>query len=263
MRRSFTALALALLAVTAGCSALTGTANPGVQDPQSPNDATNPAAAQATAPDRTVEVAAGGRVQADPDRAVVRVAVTARADSVEAVRRQMAENASRMRSALEGAGLDADQITSARFDIRRNFRHEERPEEPAFQGQHAFVVTLADTDRAGEVVVTAVENGATRVDEVEFTITPETRRELREQALAAAVENARGQAEVAASGAGLELTGVRTVRTAEVSTRPFRRQEVAFATAGGGDGGAATSFEGGKVTVSAQVLVVYNASASA
>lgn len=257
MQRSIAVLGVVLLVATAGCSALVGTSAPQA-------DAGSPDASGVTQPsetERTVAVGATGRVQTAPDRAVVRVAVTARADAVETVRQRLAENASRMRGALEAAGIAGERITSARYDIGRNYEHEERPSAPRFEGQHAFVVTLNDTDRAGEVVVAAVENGATRVEEVRFTIAPETRRHLRERALAAAVENARSEATVAANGTALDLAGVRTVRTADVSTEPVRREDIAFATAGDGGGGAPTSFEGGKVTVTAEVTVVYDATA--
>jgi hypothetical protein len=257
MRRTIAVLAVALLAATAGCSALVGTSNPTSNDPQ---DVSGPADGGGTG--RTVAVGAGGQVSAAPDRAIVRVAVTARADSVETVRSRLAENASRMREALREAGLSPDQITSARYDIGRNYEHEDRPSAPKFEGHHAFVVTLDEPDRAGEVVVVTVRNGATNVDEVRFTVSPETRRELRERALSRAVENARGEAAVAANGTGLELAGVRTVRTGGVSVEPIRQRDVAFATAGDGGGGAPTSFGGGEVTVSAQVTVVYNATST-
>lgn len=253
MKRTIAVLALALLTVTAGCTGF-GPASTNA-NPQSAGDAPT---GNADA-DRTVKVAATGQVQTAPDRAVVRVAVTARADSVETVRQQLAENASRLRTALQDAGLDADQITSARFDIRQNYRHEKNPSEPKFQGQHAFVVTVNETERTGDVVVTAVENGATRVENVRFTITQDTRRKLRERALGKAVDNARGKAEVAADGTGLELAGVDTVRTADVSTRSVRRTTVEYAAANAGGGGTPTSFEGGAVTVTANVVVVYNA----
>lgn len=254
MQRRIAVLALALLTVTAGCSALPGNA-------ANASGATDAAQAQVSDPavdaGQTVTVAAGGQVRTAPDRAVVRVAVTARADAVETVRARLAENASRMRRALGNAGVDGDQITSARYDIGRNYEHRDRPSAPRFQGQHAFVVTLNDTDRAGDVVVTAVQNGATNVEEVRFTITPETRRDLRERALSRAVDNARGKATVAADGTGLTLAGVRTVRTGDVSVQPDRPPEYAFATAA--DAGGGTSFESGEVTVTAQVTVVYNA----
>ncbi len=257
MQRTLAVVAVALLAATAGCSALVGTSSPTVNDPQ---DVSGPSDGDGAG--RTVAVGAGGQVSTAPDRAVVRVAVTARADSVETVRQRLAENALRMRDALREAGLGTDQITSARYDIGRNYEHEDRPSEPEFEGHHAFVVTLDEPDRAGEVVVTAVRNGATNVDEVRFTLSPETRRELRERALSRAVANARDRATVAANGTGLELAGVRTVRTGDVSVEPVRREDVAFATAGDGGGGARTSFGGGEVTVSARVTVVYNATST-
>ncbi|MFC6940826.1 SIMPL domain-containing protein [Salinirubellus sp. GCM10025818] len=257
MRRTLAAVAVALLAATAGCSAPADTSNPTANGPSS-GDVTQPSSGT----QRTIAVGASGQVQTAPDRAVVRVAVTARADSVEAVRGRLAENASRMREALRAAGLAAGQITSARYDIGRNYEHEDRPSAPEFEGRHAFVVALNETDRAGDIVVVAVENGATSVEEVRFTVAPDTRRDLRERALSRAVENARGKAAVAANGTGLEVRGVRGVRTGDVSVQPLAREDVAFATGGDGGGGVPTSFEGGKVTVGAQVTVVYNATST-
>jgi hypothetical protein len=256
MQRRLAVLAAALLALTAGCSA-----HPGASNPETDVRADGGAAAAPGDGERTVAVGAGGRVRTAPDRAVVRVAVTARADAVGTVRERLAGNASRMRAALEEAGLGADRVASSRFHIDRNHEHDERPAAPEFRGRHEFVVTLDDVDRAGEVVVTAVRNGATRVEEVRFTVAPETRRDLRRRALDRAVENARGEASVAADGTGLALDGVRTVRTTDVSTDPIRHREYALATAADA-GGASTSFESGKVTVTARVVVVYEATAA-
>lgn len=253
MKRTIAVLALALLTVTAGClgSGPTST-DAGVR-------AAGGASAQDASADRTVKVAATGQAETAPDRVVVQVAVTARADAAETVRQRLAENASRLQSALRDAGLDADQITSSQYDISRNHRHEERPSEPKYRGQHSFTVTVNETDRAGEIVVTAVENGATRIGGVQFTVTQETRDDLRERALARAIENARGKAAVAANGTGLELAGIHTVQTVDVSTQDVRRDSVQMAAASGDAGGTATSFEGGTVTVTADVFVVYNA----
>lgn len=254
MRHTSAILVLVLLTVTAGCSAFGGTSPPGGNAQAQQQQVSGPAS-----PGQTIAVSANGQLQTAPDKALVRVAVTARADSVETVRQQLAENASRMRTALQGTGLDADQIVSSRYDIGRNFRREEQREAPKFRGQHSFVVTVTDPDRAGEVVVTAVQNGATSVEEVQFTITQQTRRDLRKQALANAVENARAKANVMANGTGLTLGEVRTVQTGDISVQPTRQEEFALAAGGdGGGGGEPTSFEGGKVSVTAQATVVYN-----
>lgn len=257
MQRKLAVLAVTLLTLTAGCIGSlpmnTDTNAESVGDTPTQN---------ASGSDQTVVVSANGQVQTEPERAVVQVAVTARADSVETVREQLAENASQLRAALKEAGLDPDHITTTRYDISRNHGHERNPSEPKYEGQHAFVITVNETARAGEVVVTAVENGATRVGDIRFTITQETRTDLREQALSKAIENARGKAMVAANGTGLRLAGVRTVQTADISTQEVQREKayrLTVANSGGGGDSTPTSFESGTVTVTAEVVVVFNA----
>ncbi|WP_170977349.1 SIMPL domain-containing protein [Halorussus salinisoli] len=252
MKRKFAILALALLTVTAGCM---GFGQPNANTAAAIDNTPT----QNTGSGQTVKVAASGQVQTAPDRAVIRVAVTARADSVETVREQLAENASQLRNALERSELDSDQVTSTRYDIGQNHRHDENPSEPKFQGRHSFVITVNKTDRAGDIVVTAVENGATRIEDIQFTITQDTRRDLREKALATAIENARGKAVVAANGTGLTLTGIHTVQTADFSTQSDSRTRIEYAAASAGANSASTSFESGTVTVTTDALVVYNA----
>lgn len=244
-KMTLASLALAGLLLTAGCS--TGP-SPGSAAATSPDDTA----------DRTVQVAATGQTETEPNRAVLRVAVTAHGDEVDTVRERLATNASRMRTALREVGIDDGQIRTERYDIDQNYRREERASGPRYRGRHSYQITLADTDRAGSVVVTAVENGASRIEGIRFTISDEKRSQLREQAVEDAVETARGQAEAAAGGAGLVVTDARTVRTGELRTEPYRVQETAALAADGGSGGG-PSFAGGSVTVTARVLVTYNA----
>jgi uncharacterized protein YggE len=256
MRRTVAALTLAALLVTAGCSAPLGLT--------APDDGTNrnPDAAPDGDADRTIRVTASGTAEAEPDRAVVRVSVVARSDDVATVRDRLAANASQLREALTEAGIDAEQVVTSRYGIQQNYRHdpERRPEEPQYRGQHAFTVTLGNTSRAGATVVTALENGATRVGGVEYTLTEETRRDLRNEALDEAVAAGREQAETAANRTALSITGVASVETAETSVRPYRVEGPrAFTAAAGDGGGGTTSFEGGTVTVTSRALVTYNA----
>jgi uncharacterized protein YggE len=152
-------------------------------------------------------------------------------------------------------------VVSADYDIRAD--RERRPEGDGptrFVGRHSFVLTVDAPDRAGDVVVTAVENGASTVDDVRFTVTEATRRQLREQALDRAMRNARGKADVLAERGDLQLTTVRSVSTGSVRVDPYR-PEFALARGDAGGGSVPTSFEAGTVTVSAQVQVTYNAEA--
>lgn len=248
------ALALAVLLVTAGCTGFVNNTAPENNAAAQQSPATNQ-----DAPGRTITVAAGGQVQTQPNQVILRVAVEATGESASVVRQRLAENVSEMRTALADAGIESSQITTVDYDIRNRerFGRSER-EQPPFWGRHAFSITLTeDLNQTGKVIVTAVENGVTSVEDVRFTLSTEKRRELRKQALADAMGNARDQAAVIAENANLSITGVGSVRTANVRVRPVRFEATALA--GDAGGGAATSIEGGAVTVTAQVQVAYNA----
>jgi uncharacterized protein YggE len=204
----------------------------------------------------TITVSGSGTVQADADRAVVSVAVLSSGDDISAVREDLSENASEMRDALAEMGIDENLIRTAYFDISSEERYgRQDPEAPTYRGMHAFEITIETPDDAGQVIDTAVSNGASEVDGVEFTLSPDRREELREQALESAMNNARSEASTVAGAEDLSITGVD-----RISTTDYRRTPYAVETAAGGDAGARTSISSGPVTVRASVSVVYDTS---
>lgn len=208
----------------------------------------------------TIQVTGAGSAEATPNRAVVRLAVTATAPSAVDARQQLAANTSRMRTALEEIGIADSQITTTRYDLDRDLRRPRREgDDPRVQyrAYHGFEITLDETDRVGEVIDTAVQNGATGVRDIEFTLSTERRRNLEASARRAAMTDARVTAEQLASSANLTITGVKVVRTTSRSApRPVEGTAMPTATqtpAGGGQ----TNVESGPVTVVATVHVVY------
>ena len=86
----------------------------------------------------------------------------------------------------------------------------------------------------------------------------ERRADLREDALTAAMDNARADADVLAENADLSIEGVSAVSTGSVDVRPYHAEAMtASADAAGG-----TEVESGPVSVTAQVQVTYNATAA-
>ena len=208
---------------------------------------------------KTITVSASGEAGAEPDRALVRVAVEATADDPTDARKQVARNVSSMRAALTDLGLPEDAIRTTGFDVyedRRRPREGGGEPETIYRARHSFVVEVDDTGRVGEVIDTAVDAGATGVHGVEFTLADETRTELRRQAIQAAMTNARSQADALAASADLTIVDVRSASTGSVDGPG----PVAVRTAAAGDGGGGTEVESGPVSVTATVRVTYNAS---
>jgi uncharacterized protein YggE len=256
---------VALLLVTAGCAgSFTPTADAGAQSQDGEVDQRQEQDQQqqdtqrqrAGGGGKTIRVSASGDAEAQPDQAVLRVAVLAQADDANTVREQIAQNVSQMREALREVGLSDDQIRTASFRIEQDYRREDGERRPAgFRGIHAFEITLSDVGQSGPIIDTAVSNGADRVDNVELTLSKERRREVRADALRDAMDNARGNADVIAESANLTITGVHTAATGDVRFDSFRTEAVEADAAGQ----ARTEIESGPVSVSAQVEVTYNA----
>jgi hypothetical protein len=205
------------------------------------------AASESSGP--TIATSGTGEVTAEADLAVVSLSVVSEADTAAAARDDNAARVESLRGAMADAGF-ADALQSTGFTLRVDRDREGDPE--GFVATHSFEVEVAPAD-AGTVVDVAVDAAGTEVSNVRFTLTDESRAELRDQALTLAVEDARADADTVAAAADLEVTGVLTATTAGDAV-PFR--EVAFDERAGG---AATSFSPGPVTVAATVQLTYTA----
>jgi uncharacterized protein YggE len=121
-----------------------------------------------------------------------------------------------------------------------------------YEAVHAYRIDAA-ADAAGTVVDTAVGNGADEVQGVTFTLSDETRADLRQEALEHAMSAARADADTVASSADLSITGVQSASTGGGVGPVYEMRETAA--------DAGTTFDAGSVTVTATVDVTYVAAA--
>jgi uncharacterized protein YggE len=200
----------------------------------------------------TISVAATGTATADPDLAVLNLAVEATADGADGARERVARNVSEVRTALDDAGVPDANVTTTAFGIAPvyDYSGDER-RVVGYRAVHSLAVETAPA-RAGELVDVTVGAGATRVDGVQFTLGEERRAALRATALDRAMSAARTDADGIAAAADLSVTGVRSASTgAEFSPYPDAR----FAESADG-----TTIQPAPVTVTVSVDVTYAAS---
>ena len=221
---------------------------------------TGPASASQPTDSKSITVSASGDVEATPDQAVVRVAVTATGNDSTAVREELASNVESVRDALAEYGIPDDNVRTAHFDIRQE--RERTPQGTQmgdYRGVHALEITTGDIEAAGELIDLAVDNGADTINGVSFTLSDEKREELHNDALEAAMGNADTRADTLAAASDLSVTGVHSIHSADTSHRPYRMETTYVAADGAAAGG--TAVESGPVTVTADVRVTYNATA--
>ncbi|WP_227132589.1 SIMPL domain-containing protein [Halorubellus salinus] len=249
-QRVLQVLAVAFVVATAGClGSLASTSN----------DATPALAGSDGVATNSIDVRSTASVTAAPDLVVVHVAVVGEGDTAEAAARATAADADGLRAALDdvvdrdGQAVDvtlenAGYHLSPRYDYSRESR-----EIVGYQATQSFRVETTAVDAAGAVVDAVVDGGASRVHGVTFTLSDAARADLRSDALAAAMESARADADVLAAAAGVTIDGLAGASTTNVDATPYYR---GYAEDAGADG-AATTFEPGDVTVTATVTVAY------
>lgn len=237
MRPYLLPVTVAGLVLLAGCSAPLQTASPGRSDDVS----------------RTVVATGTGSVTADPDLAVLSLAVSSSADSADAAREATATRVDALLTALDDAGVDEENVTTTRFSLAPEYDHRDGTRDvDGYRAVHALRVEVAPAD-AGRIVDVSVDAAEVEIRNVAFTLSDDRQEELREDAIAGAVDAARSDAEAAADAAGLSIDGVDSV---QVGSGPVTYSRVAEASADS----AATEFQPGPVTVSATVTVSYRTS---
>lgn len=212
-------------------------------------------AAISTAGITRVLVTGDSIVQAQPDTAVVTVAVVTQ--SATALVAQQ-ENATRteavLRAVRAAAGAGAEVKTSGyNLQPQYNYRENQPPTITAYQATNSVTVTLGDLTKVGPVIDAAAQAGANNVSNLSFTLRRD--RTVRDQALTEATREAVSKAQVMA-----QALGGRVVRIVEVqeagAERPRPLTYEAQYDRGASARMASTPVETGTLDVRAQVQLV-------
>lgn len=240
-RRRFLAGAATLAAAaTAGCTGTAFGTGSGETEPDAGDDPGG---------ERIIEVSATGEASADPDRARARFGVEASGESAEEVRADLAAESEELRAAISEL-VPEENVRTTGYRIR-----EER-EGTGFEGSHSYAVEVEDVDRVGEVIDRAVEAGADDVGRIGFTLAPDTREELREEALEDALASADREAEAIAADRGAEIAETAWVSTAG-GGRPGSPHGPVPEVAADDAAKAPTDLETGPMSVTVSVTVGY------
>lgn len=212
-------------------------------------------AAEETTKERLIHTSADGVVTTTPDQAEISVSVqTENPDPKQA----QSDNAAVMATvikALKGAGVAEEDLKTTGFSLypvydetgsifAKNIKY--------YRVTNTLLIRVKDIGTAGDLLDLAVANGANTVNGVTFQISDRKQLSLRNEALTAAVGQARSDADAVAKAAGLSITGVRDI-TVSGGYVPVARAEMSYA-----DGKAAvTPLQPGEMTVTASVSISY------
>jgi len=206
-----------------------------------------------------ISVSGNGKVTTAPDRAIVSLAVETENGDVKKAQQENAARMDRCINALKEMGLTSDDLKTTGYNIHTEMDRDNSGsilpgKVKYYKVTNTLEVTLSDINRTGEVIDTAIANGANSVNYISFTLSDEKAQELRSQALTAAVTQARGDADTVVNALNMKILGVQDVSVGG-SYSPMRYTDNFMLK--GAEAAISTPIEPDTVDVTASVSISY------
>jgi uncharacterized protein YggE len=149
------------------------------------------------------QIAVTGRadVKVSPDRATIQISVQTRASTAAAAANENATKLNNVLAALRTLGLTNDQLSTVNYNVYPEQRYEQgkEPEVVAYNVTNTIVADVRRLNQVGPVIDAALSHGANMIASLQFYAS--NTEAARRTAIAAAIEKARADADVAARAA--------------------------------------------------------------
>ncbi|GLX68202.1 SIMPL domain-containing protein [Paenibacillus glycanilyticus] len=203
--------------------------------------------------DCTIEVMGQGIATAMPDETVVTLGVSEEGDSLSELQTNQAEKIDAIIHAILGLGVPREQISTAQYSIEPQYDFVDGKQ--VFRGYravHLLRITISGANDVGQIIDSAVAQGANTVTDVSFRSTQAS--EASRKALTLAVRDAEAKALTIAAALGVSLSAV-PCKIIESPSNGF--EPVMFKAASAPAGDAGTTIEPGTLSFKASVRVWY------
>jgi len=205
-----------------------------------------------------ITVSGNAKLEVEPNQAEIYVRVETFSENAKDAKNNNAEISDRVIKALRKIGNKNDDMETTSFRLNPRYDYDRIKGENILRGYTAtnvLKVTTEDVDETGEIIDTAVDNGANSIQSVNFGLTKETQKEISGEALIRAAQVAKNKAESLAASLGINLGKVVSIQESSFNFVSFDAPvaEMAVAKAGG----APTEIVPGDVEVRASVTMSY------
>lgn len=214
-------------------------------------------AAPSNAAPRTLSVNGSGKAFLDPDIAYIYIGVhTEGKDAAEAVSTNNTQS-QRLIEALKSFGIDAKDIQTTNFSIwpQQQYSPDGQQTGTTYVVDNTVYVTLRELDNIGDLLDTAVANGANTINGIQFDVADRTK--ALSDARKDAITQARAQADELAVAAGVELGQIHSISTYGTNVPGPIYAERGMGGGGAADVAAAVPVSPGQLVIQVDVTVVF------
>ncbi len=175
---------------------------------------------------RTIDVSGDAQLEIAPDQAVVRISVNSDGRDSSKVQEKNSRTMDGILRGCIGLGILEKDIETIRYSVHPKREYNSITRKYVTNGytvQHTIKVTIDDLEKVGEILALAVENGATNVGNVQFTLSKEAEEAALLELYSLAAQ--KGQAKALAISNGLSMDLGRAIHISEMNYRPIQWQE--------------------------------------
>ncbi|MBI5072719.1 SIMPL domain-containing protein [Candidatus Woesearchaeota archaeon] len=172
---------------------------------------------------QTVTVSETVEKEAMPDKAEVYVEIQTDADTAQDAKNKNAEISTAVLAALKASGISDDNIETSSYYLNEKTKWDDKNQvylNVGYTLTNIVKVTTEEVNSAGSIIDTAVNAGATGINNVDFTLTHDKEMKIKEQALAEAAAKAKDKAKVLADAVDTSLGDLVTMTESSYSNWP-------------------------------------------
>src|SRR3972149_2755822 len=186
-----------------------------------------------------LSVSGTGVVSVKPDRAVIQMAILKEAPTAEKASAQNADSFNVLLKALLDEGIPRDNIETVQYTIYPNYDYNAKiPYILGYRAYHVISVTVVPTQVAdlgkltGKIIDIAVAAGVNQINSIQFTVSDDKIKDLRNDALKEAVLDARKKADVMVAALGVHILAVQQASESSYLPSPVYYRDAAPVAAG-------------------------------
>jgi uncharacterized protein YggE len=178
--------------------------------------------------ERTISVTGTATSSISPDLLNIQFGVDTEAKTAKDAVSSNAQMMTAVVSAVQNLGIAKDEISTTGFTIYPLY-NQSRPDPitgvtnqilAGYRVSNTVSIKTTKLSLAGDIIDTAVQSGANRVDSISFSLSPDQQQSIQDDLLNKAVLNAKSRAEKTLDPIGQKIIGVKMVNISEFNVPP-------------------------------------------
>lgn len=169
----------------------------------------------------TLTIIGYGSIRYSPDMFDITLIMIGQDESAQEAFAECNQKVTAVIDALKSLGITEEYMETRYVYLNPLYDWEQKPPRIiGYEAQYVLGVKIRDADKVGRAIDEAVRAGADRLDGIVYTLSPGKTNELKNNAIKAAIEDAKTKASLIAETLGLEVIGIESVGISEFIPTP-------------------------------------------